>query len=122
MVMSKRILIVDDEKPLAKALELKLGHEGFEAKAVFNGVEAIEALKKEKFDLVLLDLVMPQEDGFTVLQNMAEIKGNTKVIVSSNLSQEEDIDRAKSLGATDYFIKSDTTLADIVIKVKKYLE
>ena len=119
--MSKRILIVDDEKPLAKALSLKLGHEGYEAKAVFNGAEAIETLKKESFDLVLLDLVMPQEDGFSVLSKMGAVKGKTIVIVSSNLSQEEDIDKAKALGATDYFVKSDTTLADIVLKIKKYL-
>ncbi len=119
--MDKRILIVDDEKPLANALELKLTHEGLSAKAVFNGIEAIEALKSEKFDLILLDLVMPQEDGFKVLTDIKELKLKTKVIVSSNLSQDEDIARAKSLGAVDYFIKSDTSLADIVGKVKNYL-
>jgi two-component system, OmpR family, response regulator VanR len=120
--MAKKILIVDDEKPLAKALELKLAHEGFETMAVFNGSEAIEALKKSSYDLALLDLVMPQEDGFAVLENMKKLGTKTVVIVSSNLSQEEDIARAKALGATDYFVKSDTTLADIVVKVKKYLE
>ena len=120
-LMDKRILIVDDEKPLAKALELKLTHEGLSAKAVFNGVEAIKALESEKFDLILLDLVMPQEDGFKVLTDINELKLKTKVIVSSNLSQDEDIARAKSLGAVDYFIKSDTTLAKIVEKVQEYI-
>jgi DNA-binding response OmpR family regulator len=120
--MNKRILIVDDEKPLANALELKLTHEGMSAKAVFNGVEAIELLKSEKFDLILLDLVMPQEDGFKVLADINEMNLKTKVIVSSNLSQDEDIARAKSLGAVDYFIKSDTTLAAIVEKVQEYLK
>jgi len=119
--MAKKILIVDDEKPLANALELKLSHEGFAAKAVFNGVEALDTLKKESFDLVLLDLVMPEEDGFAVLEKMRGLKTKSIVIVSSNLSQEEDIAKAKALGATDYFIKSDTTLAEIVEKVKKYL-
>ena len=119
--MTQRVLIVDDEKPLARALELKLTHEGLDAKAVFNGADAVALLKSEQFGLVLLDLVMPQEDGFKVLQDIQDMHLKTVVIVSSNLSQEEDIARAKSLGAIDYFIKSDTTLADIVQKVKGYL-
>jgi DNA-binding response OmpR family regulator len=119
--MNKRILIVDDEKPLAKALELKLTHEGFDVKAVFNGVEAIEALKSGVFSLVLLDLVMPQQGGFKVLEEIQRLKFKTSVIVSSNLSQDEDISRAKALGAVDYFVKSDTTLADIVDKIKEHL-
>jgi len=119
--MKQRILIVDDEKPLAMALELKLTHEGFITKTVFNGVEAVKILKSDYFDLVLLDLVMPQEDGFKVLETIQNLKIKTPVIVSSNLSQEEDINRAKALGAVDYFIKSDTTLAEIAKKVKEYL-
>jgi DNA-binding response OmpR family regulator len=119
--MKQRILIVDDEKPLARALELKLTHEGMDAKAVYNGGDAIKALKSEHYNLVLLDLVMPQEDGFMVLQEIKDLNLKTSVIVSSNLSQEEDISRAKSLGAVDYFVKSDTTLADIVEKIKGYL-
>lgn len=119
--MSKRVLIVDDEKPLARALELKLTHEGLDAKAVYNGAEAIESLKSGHYDIVLLDLVMPGEDGFTVLTKIRDLKLKTSVIVSSNLSQEEDILRAKTLGAIDYLIKSDTTLANIVEKIKNYL-
>ena len=120
--MDKKILIVDDEKPLARALELKLTHEGLIAKAVFNGAEAIDILKSEKYDLVLLDLVMPLEDGFKVLEDINKLKLKAPVIVSSNLSQDEDIARAQELGAVDYFIKSDTTLAQIVEKIKVYLE
>ena len=119
--MSKRVLIVDDEKPLARALELKLAYEGLDAKAVYNGNDAIAELKASKYDVVLLDLVMPKEDGFRVLQDIRTFNIKTLVIVSSNLSQEEDISRAKSLGAVDYFVKSDTTLADVVKKTKAYL-
>ena len=120
--MNKKILIVDDEKPLANALDLKLSHEGFTTKTVFNGGEAIQSLKTEKFDLVLLDLVMPLEDGFKVLEDIKSLSLKTSVIVSSNLSQEEDITRARNLGAVDYFIKSDTTLTQVVQKVKNYLD
>jgi DNA-binding response OmpR family regulator len=120
--MDKKILIVDDEKPLAKALELKLTHEGLTAKAVFNGAEAINILKTEEFNLVLLDLVMPIDDGFKVLNDIKSLNLKTPVIVSSNLSQNEDIARAKELGAVDYFIKSDTTLSKIVEMIKVYID
>ena len=117
-MLSKRILIAEDEKPMANALGLKLTSVGFEISLVYDGEAAVEAAKKSPFDLIILDLVMPVKDGFYVLEELKRLKIATKVIVSSNLSQEEDIKRAKELGASDYFIKSDTTLAEIVEKVK----
>lgn len=118
----KKILVVEDEKPIAKAMELKLNSSGFEAKVAFNGKEALEALKKEQFDLVILDLIMPEMDGFTTLAEIKKKNIKTKVIVSSNLSQEEDFKKAKQLGAVDFFIKSDTPISEIVENIKKYLD
>lgn len=115
----KKILIVEDEKPMANALSLKLGSVGFEIQIANDGESAINALKRDKFDLILLDLVIPKKDGFFVLSELKKLKITTPVIVSSNLSQEEDIKRAKELGALDYFIKSDITLVEIVEKVEK---
>ena len=112
--MSKKILIVEDEKPLANALELKLTHSGFEVKVTYDGIDALETIKKDHYDLILLDLVMPNMDGFSVLSKLRESKNNTKVIVTSNLSQSEDIEKATDLGALDYFVKSDTSLSKIV--------
>ena len=114
----KRILIAEDEKPMANALSLKLRSVGFETSLAYDGESALAALKEGQFDLILLDLVMPKKDGFFVLTELKKLKITTPVIVSSNLSQEEDIKRARELGARDYFIKSDTTLAQIVDKVK----
>ncbi len=119
--VKKRILIVEDEKPMARALELKLNGEGFEAKAVYNGVEALEILGKEKFDLILLDLVMPKLDGFGVLEALEKQGNKIPVVVTTNLSQAGDEDKAKSLGAIDYFVKSNTTLKEIVEYVSKML-
>ena len=110
----KKILIIEDEKPMARALELKLTHQGFEAKSVFNGESAIETLEKEKFDLIICDLVMPKMDGFKVLLTLNEKKIKTPVIVLTNLSQEDDEKRVKSLGAKEFFIKSNTPIANIV--------
>lgn len=117
----KKILVADDERPMAKALELKLTKEGFEVKTVGNGREALDAMKAEKFDLLLLDLMMPRVDGFAVLAELKDRKDHTPVIVSSNLSQEEDIKRVKELGAKDYFVKSDTPISRVVDHVNKVL-
>lgn len=116
----KRILIAEDEKAIAKALELKLKHEGFGVKSASNGKETIDILLKEKFDLILLDLMMPKLDGFGVLEELKNRQNKTPIIVVSNLGQEEDKKRVKILGAIDFLVKSDTPVAEIVNKIKKY--
>ena len=116
-----RILIAEDEKPMARALEMQLNHEGFEAKAVFNGELALESLRSEKFALVLLDLMMPKVDGFKVLEEINKENLKTPVIVLSNLNQDEDEQKAKDLGAKAFFVKSNTPIAEIVNYVKKFL-
>lgn len=121
METKKKILIIEDEKPMAKALELKLNNSGFIATAVFNGQEGMNLIEKNKFDLILIDLVMPVMDGFTFLTEMKNKKIDIPVIVLSNLSQEEDASKAKNLGARDFFIKSNTPIAQIVTSVQKQL-
>lgn len=117
----KKILIAEDEKPMATALELKLKKAGFDAKAVYEGRTAIARLQEEKYDLLLLDLMMPEFDGFEVLKKIRELKINTDVFVLSNLSQEEDRKKSMEFGAKEYFVKSDTPIADIVNKVANFL-
>lgn len=70
--------------------------------------------KAAKYDLILLDMIMPKMDGFTVLQKLKENGNKIPVIVTSNLGQDEDVKRAKDLGARDYLVKSDTPLVKIV--------
>jgi len=119
--MAKKILIAEDEKPMAKALELKLTNSGFEVEVVYDGEAAVKALSEGKFDLVLLDLVMPKMDGFMVLEEVKKIKNKTPIIVSTNLSQTDDEKKARDLGAVDFLVKSDTSLKEIVDKVSKML-
>lgn len=116
-----RILIAEDEKPIANALKLKLSHYGYEVEIAENGAIALELVKKNKYDLILLDLIMPMMDGFEVLVSMKEAGISIPVIVSSNLGQPEDIQKAKSLGASQFLVKSDTPLADIVNLVNNVL-
>lgn len=115
----KQILIIEDEKPLAHALELKLQHEGYTTVVVHNGQDGLDAAAKTQFSVILLDLMMPVMDGFQLLEALQKSGNTAKVIVLSNLSQQEDEDRVLSLGAYKYFIKSDTPLAVIVEEVKK---
>lgn len=120
--MSARILLVEDEKPIAHALELKLQKNGYEPTVVSNGEEAVSALEAGSYDLILLDLVMPKLDGFGLLEKIAEMKKLIPVIILSNLGQQEDIEKAKNLGAKDFFIKSDTQLSEIVAYIQKLLK
>ncbi|MES2930453.1 MAG: response regulator [Patescibacteria group bacterium] len=120
MTDAKKILIVEDEKPMAQALETKLNRAGFNARAVFNGSEALSTLEIDIFDLIILDLIMPQTDGFTVLEKLKEKGNKTPVIVASNLRQEEDFSRAKSLGAVDFIVKSRSSLSQIVLLITEF--
>ncbi|MCW1930563.1 MAG: response regulator [Candidatus Kerfeldbacteria bacterium] len=117
----KRLLIVEDEKPIAKALQLKLSHSGFDVELAMNGEEALQCIEKNTFDLILLDLIMPKMNGFDFLEELKKRKNSVPVIVSSNLSQEEDMKRVKTLGAVDYYVKSNVTIAQVVEKVNRYL-
>ncbi len=117
----KKLLIAEDEKPLAKALELKLTHAGFITKTVYNGKDALSVLQKEKFDLLLLDLVMPETDGFTVLKKLREQNITIPVIVLSNLSQTEDEHKVRALGIQEFFVKSNTSISYITNYIKQIL-
>lgn len=115
------ILVVEDEKAMLRALELKLTHEGYAVTAVGDGEEAINKMKDQSFGLILMDLMMPKLDGFGVLTKMKEMNLKTPVIILSNLSQEEDKKKCEALGVKDFFIKSNTPLSEIVAKVKTSL-
>lgn len=115
---AKRVLIVEDERPLAHALELKLTHEGFETQVANNGQEGINLIMSGDFDVVLLDMMMPVMDGFQVLAELKKLDKQPIVFVLSNLSQREDEARVLEAGARKYFIKSDTPLSVIVDEVK----
>ncbi|HVW66514.1 MAG TPA: response regulator [Candidatus Peribacteraceae bacterium] len=113
-----KILIVEDERPLAHALELKMTHEGYETTVASTGEEGLKEASSGKYDLILLDLILPGIDGFAILQALKEKKIKTVVIVLSNLGQDEDRKKAEEFGAKQYLVKSNVPLADIVKVVK----
>ncbi len=118
----KKVLIIEDEPSLAKAMSFKLTREGIDVKAVLRGDEGLNELTINHYDLVLLDIMMPGTDGWQILEAIKQKGLNVKVLIASNLSQDEDVQRAQTLGATDFLIKSDCTLTSIVDKVKSLLQ
>ena len=117
----KHILIVEDERPLAHALELKMNHEGYETTVASTGEEGLKQASTGKYDLILLDLILPGIDGFTILKELKNKKAKTVVLVLSNLGQDEDRKKALEYGVKDYLVKSNVPLADIVKVVKAAL-
>jgi len=117
----KRILIVEDERPLAHALELKFRHEGFDTHICLDGEDALKEMSEGKYNVILLDLIMPRMDGFTFLQEMKNRGVKTPTVVLSNLGQDEDKTRAKALGAVGYFVKSNTPIMEIIKQVQSLL-
>ena len=114
-----RILVVEDEKPLAKALSLKLTTAGFAVSVAYDGQEAVGLLASEQFGLMILDLIMPRMDGFGVLAWLQQQGKQIKVIVLTNLGQGEDINKIKDMGVTDYFVKANISLGELVDHIKK---
>ena len=122
--MKKNILIVEDDEFFRELLRKKLTLIGFNIIEAANGEEGIEMTKSKKPDLIILDLLLPNIDGFEVL---SKVKTNSDtssipVIIVSNLGQQEDVERGLKLGATDYLIKSQFDIDSIVSKVKKVLK
>ena len=119
-----KILLAEDDRLICRAYEASLKQEGFEVACAHDGEEALQKLGDFTPDLILLDLIMPNKNGFEFLEAIkpdAKLK-KIPVIVLSNLGQDSDVERAKSLGAVDYMIKSDSSIQKIVEKAREYLK
>ncbi|HYV33395.1 MAG TPA: response regulator [Candidatus Limnocylindria bacterium] len=116
----QNVLIVEDEKPLCNLLQEALTKAGFTATGVYDGQAALDSLAKNKYDLVLLDMLLPKVDGFGVLAEMSQRHDLTPVIVVSNLGLDESKKGAMDLGAKNYLIKSETTVAEIIKMVRNF--
>ncbi|HSX06703.1 MAG TPA: response regulator [Candidatus Saccharimonadia bacterium] len=113
----KEILIVEDEKSLATALELKLKREGYKVTVAYNGKEGLDQLSRKAYDVVLLDLIMPIMNGFEVLSAARKLANQPIFIVLSNLTQPSDADRCLKLGARKFLVKSETSLAALAQEI-----
>ena len=119
-----KILIVEDNKSLNKALKDKFKKEGFEVFSAFDGRECLEILDKNKPDVILMDLAMPHMDGNETIKHLRENNDvkNIPLIILSNLSDMDNISKVMSEGVYEYLVKSDHSLEQIVNKVRRRIE
>ncbi|MFH1236416.1 MAG: response regulator [Parcubacteria group bacterium] len=121
---SLKILLVEDEKMLSEMYVAKFSKEGVKVMTAADGVAGLEIAKRELPDIILLDIIIPKIDGFAVLKELKSDPSTRKIpiILLTNLGQDEDVNKGKDLGADDYFIKSDHTPAEVVLKVRSFFE
>ena len=117
------LLVVEDDKFYANIYRVKFAKEGFDTRLASDGDEALKMAREKKPSLILLDLIMPRKDGFETLKELKadpELK-DIRVVVFSNLSQDEDVKRVMDASAHDYIVKANISLQDMVSRVKGYL-
>jgi DNA-binding response OmpR family regulator len=124
MANAKKILIIEDEKVLGEILLTKLHREGFDANWEMDGEAGLAAMRANKPDLILLDIVMPKKDGYEVLEDMQKDDSLKKipVIVISNSGQPVEIERILKLGVKDYIIKAQFSPEEVLAKIAQYIE
>jgi len=118
------ILIIEDDKFLRDLLEKKLKKADYKILSETDGEKGLKTCKDKKPDFVLLDILLPEMRGFEVLQEIKQDQDikDIPVIILSNLGEKEDIEKGLELGASDYIIKSNFTLDEIIVKIKNVLK
>jgi DNA-binding response OmpR family regulator len=116
-----KIVIVEDDSMIAEIYKRKFSESGFEVLMAVSGEEVLNLAKKEKIDIILLDLIMPKMDGFAVTKNLrsGNYDPNIKIIIFSNLNQKEDKEKAMNLGASGFIAKSSYNPSELVAEVKR---
>jgi len=121
--MRKKILIIEDEKDLAEMYKEKLRIEGFEVFLTDSVEEGLKVAKKEKPDLILLDILLREENGISFLRKQKDDKeiSEIPVVAFSNYDSPQTKNEAKKLGVKEYLIKTDFTPKEFVERIKRYL-
>ena len=117
----KNVLLIEDDPFLIEIYTAKFKEAGFSVKVAASGDMVLGRMKEVNPDLVLLDIVLPNVDGWEVLRAIkdnAQFK-NTMVVILSNLSEKEDVEKGMKFGVTRYLIKSHYTPSEVVEEIKK---
>lgn len=123
MEKKKKILLIEDDRFLIKLYSDKLLREGFDVSMAISGEEGLSKVVGEKPDLVLLDVILPQKNGFDILSEI-KLNNETKhipVVMLTNLGQDSDIKTGMDLGAVDYLVKTDFSITKLPEIVRKHL-
>ena len=121
--MAKKILVIEDEKPIADAMQVGLSEVGYEVSVAYDGEDGLKQAKELIPDLILLDLLLPKKDGITVLNELRqdEKTKSVPVMILSQLSDTGKISEGVALGVVGYLVKVDFSLAEVVEKIKEVL-
>ncbi len=119
--INKKILIVEDDKDYLFILQTNFRNEGFSIIAAKDGREGLDLAEKEKFDLIILDILMPNMDGIEMAKQLKQKGINIPIMFLTNVSDIEQISKAEEAVPSDYIIKSDMTVDRIIVQVKKKL-
>ncbi len=113
-------MLVEDEVFIRELYEMVLEKEGYEVEAFADGNEAVAALEKNAYDLVLLDIMLPGKDGIQILTDLRAMPSHkdTKVMMLTNLGNEHVVEKTNTLGISGYVVKADNTPFQIVDRVK----
>jgi len=124
MAKKKKILIAEDDQSISAMYKAKIESNGYEAEVAENGEEALDAARKKNPDLIILDIMLPMLDGFSVLEELKADKKTEKipVIMLTNLGTSEDVAKGKKMGAKDYLIKAELTPSSLAEKIREYLK
>lgn len=119
----KYVLLIEDDVFMIDLLINELITAGFEAVSAKTGKEGVEEFDKKKPDLIILDFLLPDQDGFEALRQIRRKPNgaDAKVIILSNIAEGTNIEEAKRLGCVDYLVKANLSLAEIIEKVKAAL-
>ena len=122
--MAKKILIIEDEPLLAEMYETRISREGFNVSVAQSIVQGIELAKREKPNLILLDILLPDGNGidFLVMKQKEEGIASIPVVTFSNFDDPEAKKRALELGAKEYLLKTDYTPQELVKRMRSYVE
>jgi len=117
------VLVIDDEESLVNVLERKFGDEGMTVYTANNGREGLEVALREHPDVILLDIMMPEMDGFDVMRHLQQDEwGRTvPIILLTNSSSIETVAKAVHTGMSEFLVKTDMRLDDVVGRVKQHL-
>lgn len=123
-VNNKKLLIIEDEVPLRKALAEEFIDAGYTVFEAGDGLEGYDTALREHPDLILLDQLMPKMNGVTMLRQLRNDPwgSSVPVIMATNMSTTDTINESIDAGANDYFIKSEVSVADILKLVEEHLQ
>ena len=124
MANGKKVLVIEDDNMICTMYKTKLEQDGYSVFLADNGSKGLEMAMSEIPDIIMLDVIIPQLDGFSVLQKLKEDE-KTKdipVVMLTNLGTAEDQKKGKDMGAVDYMVKASFTPSQVSEKIKGYLK